>query len=46
MTARQVAERLVLSHRTVENRIGATLNKLQLLNRSRLVRYAFEQGLD
>jgi len=46
LTARQVAERLVLSHRTVENHVGATLNKLQMHNRSRLVRYALAQGLD
>lgn len=36
----------MLSHRTVENRVGATLSKLRLHNRSRLVRYAVEQGLD
>jgi DNA-binding NarL/FixJ family response regulator len=45
LTAKQVAERLVLSHRTVENHVQSTLTKLQLHNRSQLVRYALEQGL-
>ncbi len=46
LTAKQVGERLVLSHRTVENHVQSTLTKLQLHNRSQLVRYALEQGLD
>ena len=46
LTVRQVAERLTLSHRTVENHVQSTLTKLQLHNRSQLVRYALEQGLD
>ena len=45
LTSRQVAERLGLSHRTVENHVGATLGKLQLHNRAQLVRYALEKGL-
>ena len=45
LTARQVAERLVLSHRTVENHVQNTLAKLQLHNRAQLVRYAVEKGL-
>ena len=45
LTARQVAERLVLSHRTVENHVQNTLSKLALHNRAQLVRYAVEQGL-
>ena len=45
LTARQVAERLVLSHRTVENHVNNTLGKLQLHNRAQLVRYAVERGL-
>lgn len=45
LTAKQVAERLVLSHRTVENHVQSTLTKLQLHNRSQLVRYALERGL-
>ncbi len=44
-TARQIAERLVLSHRTVQNHIQNTLRKLQLHNRVELTRWAFEQGL-
>jgi DNA-binding NarL/FixJ family response regulator len=46
MTARQIAERLVLSHRTVENHVQSTLRKLQLHNRVELARYAIEHGLD
>ena len=46
LTARQIAERLVLSHRTVQNHVQNTLRKLQLHNRVQLVRYAIEQGLD
>jgi DNA-binding NarL/FixJ family response regulator len=45
LTARQVAERLGLSHRTVENHVNNTLAKLHLHNRAQLVRYAVEQGL-
>jgi len=46
LTARQIADRLVLSHRTVQNHVQNTLRKLQLHNRVQLVRYAIEQGLD
>ncbi|MEV0460800.1 response regulator [Catellatospora methionotrophica] len=46
MTYRQIAERLTLSHRTVQNHVQNTLGKLQLHNRVELVRYAIEQGLD
>jgi DNA-binding NarL/FixJ family response regulator len=45
LSYRQVAERLVLSHRTVQNHVQNTLNKLQLHNRVELVRYALENGL-
>ncbi|QRP46101.1 response regulator transcription factor [Amycolatopsis sp. FDAARGOS 1241] len=45
LTARQIAERLVLSHRTVENHVQSTLRKLQLHNRVELARYAIEHGL-
>jgi DNA-binding NarL/FixJ family response regulator len=45
LTARQAAERLGVSHRTVENHVQNTLTKLQLHNRAQLVRYALEQGL-
>jgi DNA-binding NarL/FixJ family response regulator len=43
---RQIAERLTLSHRTVQNHVQNTLRKLQLHNRVELARYAIEQGLD
>jgi DNA-binding NarL/FixJ family response regulator len=46
MSYRQIADRLVLSHRTVQNHVQNTLRKLQLHNRVQLVRYAIEQGLD
>lgn len=46
LSYRQIAERLVLSHRTVQNHVQNVLNKLQLHNRVELVRYAIEQGLD
>jgi DNA-binding NarL/FixJ family response regulator len=46
MSARQIADRLVLSHRTVENHVQSTLRKLQLHNRVELARYAIEHGLD
>ncbi|HEY0637258.1 MAG TPA: response regulator transcription factor [Pseudonocardiaceae bacterium] len=46
LTSRQIAQRLVLSPRTVENHVQSTLNKLQLHNRVELARYAIEQGLD
>jgi DNA-binding NarL/FixJ family response regulator len=43
---KQIAERLSVSHRTVQNHVQNTLNKLQLHNRAQLVRYAIEKGLD
>ncbi|MBM7771000.1 DNA-binding NarL/FixJ family response regulator [Actinokineospora baliensis] len=46
LTARQIADRLYLSHRTVENHVQSTLRKLQLHNRVELARYAIEHGLD
>jgi DNA-binding NarL/FixJ family response regulator len=45
MSARQIAERFVLSHRTVQNHIHNTLRKLQLHNRVELTRWAFEHGV-
>jgi DNA-binding NarL/FixJ family response regulator len=42
---KQVADRLVVSHRTVQNHVQNTLGKLQLHNRVELVRYAMEHGL-
>jgi len=46
LSYKQIAERLVLSHRTVQNHVQNTLGKLQLHNRVQLVRFAIEQGLD
>ncbi|MFC9976094.1 response regulator [Spirillospora sp. NPDC127200] len=46
LTYKQIAQRLVLSHRTVQNHVQNTLGKLQLHNRVELVRYAIEKGLD
>jgi len=46
LSYKQIAERLVLSHRTVQNHVQNTLNKLHLHNRVDLVRYAIEHGLD
>jgi len=46
MSYRQIADRLVLSHRTVQNHVQNTLNKLQLHNRVELTRYVIERGLD
>jgi DNA-binding NarL/FixJ family response regulator len=46
LSYKQIAERLVLSPRTVQNHVQNTLGKLQLHNRVELVRYAIEQGLD
>ncbi|HJQ04986.1 MAG TPA: response regulator transcription factor [Nocardioides sp.] len=46
MGSHQIAEILVLSHRTVQNHTQNVLRKLQLRNRVELTRYAIEQGLD
>ena len=43
---KQIATRLTLSHRTVQNHVQNTLGKLHLHNRVELVRYAIEHGLD
>jgi DNA-binding NarL/FixJ family response regulator len=45
LTARQIATRLVLSPRTVENHVQHVLRKLGLRSRAALVRYAIENGL-
>jgi DNA-binding NarL/FixJ family response regulator len=42
---KQIATRLTLSHRTVQNHVQNTLGKLHLHNRVELVRYAIEHGL-
>jgi DNA-binding NarL/FixJ family response regulator len=46
LTAKQVAARLVLSHRTVQNHVQNAMSKLHVHNRAELVRYAIEAGLD
>ena len=46
MSYKQIAGRLFLSHRTVQNHVQNTLRKLQMHNRVELTRYAIEQGLD
>ncbi len=46
LSYKQIAERLFLSHRTVQNHVQNTLRKLQMHNRVELTRYAIEQGLD
>ncbi|MET9302148.1 response regulator transcription factor [Micromonospora aurantiaca] len=46
LSYKQIADRLSLSHRTVQNHVQNTLGKLQLHNRVELTRYAIERGLD
>ncbi len=46
LSYKQIAERLVISHRTVQNHVQNTLNKLQLHNRVELVRYAIARGIE
>jgi DNA-binding NarL/FixJ family response regulator len=43
---KQIAQRLGISHRTVQNHVQNTLTKLHLHNRVELVRYAIDRGLD
>jgi DNA-binding NarL/FixJ family response regulator len=45
LATKQIATRLTLSPRTVENHVANTLRKLQLANRVQLARYAVDQGL-
>jgi DNA-binding NarL/FixJ family response regulator len=45
LSYKQIAQRLTLSHRTVQNHVQNTLNKLQLHNRVELARYAIREGL-
>jgi DNA-binding NarL/FixJ family response regulator len=45
LSYKQIAQRLGLSHRTVQNHVQNTLNKLQLHNRVELARYAIREGL-
>ncbi|MDO5499359.1 MAG: response regulator transcription factor [Propionibacteriaceae bacterium] len=44
MAYREIAEELVVSHRTVQNHVQNVLRKLQLHNRVELALYAVEQG--
>lgn len=46
LTYPEIADRLVLSVRTVQNHVANTLGKLQLDNKGQLVRYAVRAGLD
>jgi len=46
LTYPQIAARLTLSPRTVQNHVQNTLSKLQLHNKAQLVRYALEKGVD
>jgi DNA-binding NarL/FixJ family response regulator len=46
LTYPQIADRLTLSPRTVQNHVQNTLSKLQLHNKAQLVRYALESGVD
>jgi DNA-binding NarL/FixJ family response regulator len=46
LSYKDIAARLVLSHRTVQNHVQNTLGKLHLHNRVELVRYAIATGLE
>ena len=46
MSYKDIAARLVLSHRTVQNHVQNTLGKLHLHNRVELVRFALAHGLE
>ncbi len=46
MGYKDIAAELFISHRTVQNHVQNTLNKLQMHNRVELVRYAISRGLD
>jgi DNA-binding NarL/FixJ family response regulator len=45
LSSRAIAARLSISHRTVQNHVQNTLDKLQLHNRVELTRYALREGL-
>lgn len=45
-TYREIAERLFISHKTVQNHVQNILTKLQLRKRYELMRYAIRKGLD
>lgn len=44
LTNKQIGDRLFVSPRTVQTHLSNILSKLQLENRSQLIRFAFEQG--
>ena len=46
LSYKQIAERLTLSHRTVQNHVQNILGKLHLHNRVELTRFALEHGFD
>lgn len=46
MSYKQIGSYLFISHRTVQNHVQNTLNKLQLHNRIELVRFVIAKGLD
>lgn len=46
MSCKQIGGHLCISHRTVQNHVQNTLNKLQLHNRIELVHFAIAKGLD
>ncbi len=46
LSYKEIASRLVLSHRTVQNHVQNILGKLQMHNRVELVRYAIATGLE
>ena len=45
-TYREIAEKLFISHKTVQNHVQNILRKLQLRKRYELMRYAIRKGLD
>ena len=45
-TNKQISERLFISPRTVQTHLSSILNKLNLSNRTQLVRFAYEQGYE
>jgi DNA-binding NarL/FixJ family response regulator len=45
-TYREIAEKLFISHKTVQNHVQNILTKLQLRRRYELMRYAIRKGLD
>ena len=46
MSYKQIGAHLFISHRTVQNHVQNTLNKLQLHNRIELVRFVIAKGMD